>query len=139
MPYGLLLMYAILIVAGVSILHWSGPASRASDVLTRQLSKQFPALNKFRWTSEEFNLKHSRTCVRASGALLFAAGSSCMLGIVLTLLLVRFHYLPSQYFILRYVFVFCFEMFAILFVAAFLCSRPDLARPNEIKDTANKD
>ncbi len=131
MPHGLLAMYAAFIVAGISMLYWSGPVSRASDVLTRYLSRKFPALNKLRWTSEEFNLKHSRTCVRISGAILFACGGSCSLGIFLVLFLIRIHHLGGQFFTLRYVDAFCFVMFAILFLGAFRFSRPHVVPPAE--------
>lgn len=137
MPYGLLAMYSLMMIAGVSILYWSGPVSRASDVLTRYLAKKFPALNKLRWTSEEFNLKHSRTCVRIFGALLFAFGTTFSLGVFLFLSWIRFHLLPSQIVTLPNALVYCFGMFAILFVVAFLRSRIDVARQGEIKDTTN--
>lgn len=134
MPYGLLAMYATFIVAGISMLYWSGPVSRASDVLTRYLSRKVPALNKLRWTSEEFNLKRSRTCVRISGAILFACGASYSLGIFLVLYLIRIHHLGGQFFTLRYVFAICIAMFAVLFLVAFRCSRPHVVRHGEAEN-----
>jgi hypothetical protein len=133
MPYGLLVQYALMAVAGASLLYWSESISLASIEWRSHLFDKHPALRKLPGTSETFDRKHSRTCVCVTAAILFAGGVSCSLGVFMVQFIIRFHFVRFHFVTAWTLTAFVLGMFAVLFLVVFRYSRQRasaLSRPD---------